>query len=156
MKAVLALTMVLGAVAGGGVAGAMLSPGHPAPEAEAEAEAPAAEEAEALSEAVEIPLIREFIVPLIIDGRVRSHVVLTLGLSSKTLPQEAAYDREPVLRDKLMEALFRHASAGGFDGRFTETLPMNRLRLALNEAAQATYEGHDLTVLITSIDRRDR
>lgn len=109
-----------------------------------------------LAEPAHVTLPREFVVPLIAESRVRGHAVLTLGIHSATLDREVLLTREAVLRDRMLEALFRHAAAGGFDDRFTDAAPMARLRIALNEAASAALAPDDATVLVTSIDRRDR
>jgi len=109
-----------------------------------------------LSEPDYVQMTREFIVPIVGDGRVRAHMVLTLSLESATLESEVLLARAPVLRDRLLEALFRHAGTGGFDGRFTDALAMNRLRATLNEAVAATLHPDRATVLVTSIDKRER
>ena len=150
MRLVLALPVLLIAAAGGGAAGLVLAPDH------GEEGHEAAPPPEPLPEPETMPFTREFIVPLIAEGRVRGHVVLNLGLESATLTRDAMLAREPVLRDRLMEALFRHAATGGFDDVFTDALPMNRLRLAMNEAADAVLHPAGATVLITSVDRQDR
>ena len=103
-----------------------------------------------------MPFSREFVIPLVSDGRVRAHVVLNLALQSTLLTRDDMLFQEPALRDRLMEAVFRHAATGGFDGMFTDALPMNRLRLALNEAVVPVVRPATATVLITSVDRRDR
>lgn len=152
MRLLLALPIVLVAVAGGGAAGLMLAPGDGAHgEGAAEAAPP-----EPLAAPDYMPFAKEFIVPLVSEGRVRAHVVLNLGLESTLLPRDEMLRREPALRDRLMEALFRHTATGGFDGSFTDALPMNRLRLALNEAVVPVLRPASATVLITSVDRRDR
>ena len=153
MKTLLALPLVLVAAAAGGGAGLFLAPGH---EGEAQATVHSEVPPEALAEPDYMPFSKEFIVPLVSDGRVRAHVVLTLGLESTLLPREEMLRREPALRDRLMEAVFRHAATGGFDAMFTDALPMNRLRLALNEAVVPVLRPASATVLITSVDRRDR
>ncbi|UWQ21831.1 flagellar basal body-associated FliL family protein [Jannaschia sp. W003] len=148
MKAVLGIVAILLFAAGGGAAAVFL---RPPPEAAAAPPPP-----EPLPEPDLVNLTREFIVPIVDDGRVRGHVVLNLALQSETLPSEVLLRREAVLRDRLLEALFRHAGLGGFDGRFTDALPMNRLRLALNEAIRAALHPDAATVLVTAIDRRER
>lgn len=152
MRLVLALPIVLLAVAGGGAAGLVLAPDDGG-EADAHREAAAPEP---LAQPDNMPFTREFIVPLVSEGRVRAHVVLNLGLESAVLTREEMLRREPVLRDRLMEALFRHTATGGFDGSFTDALAMNRLRLGLNESIVPVLRPAGATVLITSVDRQDR
>jgi hypothetical protein len=96
-----------------------------------------------------------FVVPVLRDGRSWGHVVLELGVESPRLTNEDILRREPLLRDGLNEALFVHASLGGFDGTFTAIEPLNRLRLRLNEVVTARLGDPDARVLITSIVRQD-
>lgn len=147
LKAIGIVAFVLVAAAGGGAAGLFLSPGggaaHDAPE---ELEAPAT-----------LAFDNDLIVPLVSEGQVVGHIVVSLALESHTLTREAMREREVVYRDRLLEALLRHGAIGGFTDAFTDTLAMNRLRLALNEALRpALPPGADATALITSINRRDR
>lgn len=148
MRIVLGLMVVLLFAGLGGGAGVFLRPSGEQP---TEVAPP-----EPLPEPQFVSFPREFIVPLVTDGRVRAHVVLTLGLHSDTIPREGLLGHEPLLRDRLLEALFRHATMGGFDDSFTDAMQMNRLRTALNEAASAALHPDDVSILVTSIDRRDR
>lgn len=149
MKLLIAIPLVLAAAAGGGAAGLMLAPGG--------GEDHAAAPPEELVEPATLPFKRDFIVPLVSSRRVRAHVVLGLALESHTMTREAMLPREPLYRDRLVEALLRHAAVGGFDDDFTAPLAMNRLRIGLNEALRPVLPpGSDATVLIVSLDRRDR
>ena len=112
-------------------------------------------EPEPLPEPEFATLSREFVVPMIANGRVRGHVVMTLGLYSETVPRDQLLRLEPLFRDRILEVLFRHASAGCFDAQFTSASNINRLRLILNEAASSVVFPSEATVLVTSIDRRD-
>ena len=146
LKVLVLAALVPAAAAGGGALAWQL--GRPAP-AGAAAPAPPAE-----PDHVAYP--REFVVPVVSGGRVGAHVVLTLGLHSADLPREELLRREPIVRDRLLEALLRHAAAGAFDGSFAGAEAMARLRLTLNEAATAALVPARATVLVTSIDRRER
>lgn len=149
MRIVLGIVFVLLLAIGGGALGFVLKPEK---EASVPEEPP---EPEPLPEPEYVSLTREFVVPMVADGRVRGHVVLTLGLHSETVTREQLLRLEPIFRDRLLEALFRHASAGGFDAQFTSALNLNRLRTTLNEAASSVIYPSEATVLVTSIDRRD-
>ena len=151
MRLLIAAPLLLVVVGGAAAAGLVLAPDHGDGDAHAQAAPP-----EPLDQPDYMPFSKEFIVPLVRDGRVRSHVVVNLALESTVLPREEMLRREPALRDRMMEALFRHTATGGFDGAFTDALAMNRLRIALNEAVVPVLRPAGATVLITSVDRRDR
>ena len=141
MKLILSLLLIAGLGAAGVAGGLALAPDH-------EAAAP-----DPLPEPEILSLPREFVVPLVRDGRVHGHVVMTIGLETGAIAREDLLVREPLLRDRLLEAMLRHGATGGFDGRFTDVLEMNRLRLALREAVRQA--APDVDVLILSINRRD-
>ena len=147
LKIAIGAVAVVVAAAGGGAAALLLSPGDHADEVAAEA----------LEEPQILSFQDEFIVPLVNRGRVTGHVVVALGLESRTLAIDELVAREPLYRDRTLEALLRHAALGAFDDGFVEPLEMNRLRLSLNEAILPVLpDGKQATVLITGIDRRDR
>ncbi|MBK5934079.1 hypothetical protein C8N32_10988 [Rhodovulum imhoffii] len=100
-------------------------------------------------------LENKFIVPLVSEDRVRSLVVLSLGLGILEKDKDTILFQEPKLRDAFLEVLFAHANAGGFDGAFTESVPMDALRRALAEAARTTLGPVVREVLIMDILRQD-
>ncbi|WGH80176.1 flagellar basal body-associated protein FliL [Jannaschia ovalis] len=152
MGKLLPVLLVLAALAGGGVAGHALRPAPPEGEPEPEAEPVRAE----VPEDERFVTFREaFIVPVLRDGRLWGNVILNLGVEGRNVGRDAILLREPLLRDGLTEALFRHGSLGGFDGNFTEALAMNGLRLRLNEVARALLDDPEARVLIVSMARQD-
>ncbi len=149
MAKLLPILIVLIALIGGGAAGMFLRPPPPEP---AEDEAP---EPEIVEEAQAVATFRDgFVVPILRDGRVWSHVVLILGVEADRTTRETMLLQEPVLRDGMNEVLFRHGSLGGFDGDFTEPLAMNRLRKRLNEVLQKRLDDPTARVLIVSMARQ--
>lgn len=121
---------------------------EPPPEAEAESDP------EALPEYVKMN--NQFVVPVLQDGRVTSMVIMALSLEVKKGASEKIYSREPKLRDALLQVMFDHANAGGFDGAFTDGANLVFLRAALLEAARSTV-GEDVTdVLISDMARQDQ
>ena len=83
-------------------------------------------------------------------------VILALSLEVKKGAAEKIYSREPKVRDALLQVLFDHANAGGFEGAFTDGANLVFLRTALLEAAKSTL-GDDVTdVLISDIARQDQ
>ena len=69
-------------------------------------------------------------------------------------PALTVADKEPLLRDRMLQILFDHANIGGFEGMFTANNNMALLRKSLLEAATQVM-GDDVVfeVLITNILR---
>lgn len=154
------LLMLLGGAIGGG-AGYFLKPADEAcgPHGEASCEAAAEDDNHGDEKAEEhknyFAMKNQFVVPVIKDGRVRSLVVLSLSLETKTDVTEMLFGREPKLRDGFLRVLFDHAHMGGFDGTFTESGRLTFLRVALLEAAQSVVDDVVTDVLITEIVRQE-
>lgn len=161
LPAILALT----GLGGGLAAGVALRPdstdeGEEAVEAEhgdaPEKPAVAPEGGKAAGASEFVKLDNQFVVPVIVDEKVRSLVLMTLSLETPPGGKDAVIAREPKLRDILLQVLFDHANSGGFRETFTDTANMLSLRRALREAAQGVL-GSDkvLDVLIVDILRQD-
>lgn len=100
-------------------------------------------------------LNRQFVVPILREGRVASLIVCSLAIEVPEAATQAVFAAEPKLRDAFLEVLFVHASTGGFDGDFTARQSMADLKDLLKQAA-APIVGPDLRdVLITEIVRQD-
>ena len=102
-----------------------------------------------------VKLNNQFVVPVVHDGKVAALVVLSLSLEVPAGDSEFVYAREPRLRDALLQVMFDHANAGGFDGAFTESGTMTLLRRALLEAAEQVLDRQVRDVLLTDIVRQD-
>jgi len=102
-----------------------------------------------------VKLNNQFVIPVIKKGSVASLVVLSLSLEVTVGSTEKVYAAEPKLRDVLLQVLFDHANAGGFEGAFTDTANMTDLRRALTEASQGVLGDLVLNVLISDIARQD-
>jgi hypothetical protein len=94
------------------------------------------------------------IVPIVSQDKVASLVVLSLSIEVKGGFSKEVYDREPALRDAFLQALFRHANTGGFNGDFTSGEKMADLRRALNSAAAQVLGSTMIQVLVTDILRQ--
>ena len=136
---------------------------RPAPEQAAEdpraegldAPAPKAEvDPESLPEYVK--LNNQFVVPVLQGGRVTSMVIMALSLEVKKGATEQIYSQEPKVRDALLQVMFDHANAGGFEGAFTDGANLVFLRTALLEAAKSTLGDDVMDVLISDIARQDQ
>ncbi len=95
-----------------------------------------------------------FIVPILRDGQVWSHMILQLGVEAEGSTEETILLREPILRDALTEALFLHGNLGGFDGDFTEPGAMARLRDRLDAVIGGKLGDPTARVLIASLARQ--
>lgn len=155
---------LLGLMAGGG-AGYLLRP-HPEAGAEVGAKATAAcppteaPTAETPTHGGEletefVKLNNQFVVPVVEDGTVAAMVILSLSLEVPKGEAPKVFEREPKLRDSLLQTLFNHANAGGFRGAFTDPLAMEALRTALLEAARGVMGAAVESILITEIVRQD-
>jgi len=102
-----------------------------------------------------VKLNNQFVVPVIKKGQVTALVVLSISLEVTVGSTEKVYAAEPKIRDALLQVLFDHANAGGFDGAFTDTANMEDLRRALLEAAQTVLGEIVSRVLILDIVRQD-
>jgi hypothetical protein len=102
-----------------------------------------------------VRLANQFIVPVVKDGVIAAMVVLSISVEVPTGQSERTFAMEPKLRDVFLQELFDHANTGGFDGLFTATSTMQRLRDALRTAAEREVPGLVRDVLIIEIVRQD-
>jgi len=102
-----------------------------------------------------VKLNNQFVVPVVHNGKVAALVVLSLSLEMSSGGSELVYAREPKLRDALLQVMFDHANAGGFDGAFTESGNMTLLRRALLEVCEEVLGQKVRDVLVTDIVRQD-
>lgn len=102
-----------------------------------------------------VKLNNQFIVPVIKKDIVKAIAVVAISLEVKAGSSDRVYAVEPKLRDTFLQALFDHASLGGFDGAFATTENLIRMRRSLKENAVAVLGDIVNDVLITDIARQD-
>lgn len=103
-----------------------------------------------------VKLQNQFVVPLVAGDKVIALVVMALSVEVHEGKRELVLQREPKLRDSILQVLFDHANVGGFEGNFTDAQVMGRLRASLNEVAQRDLgKDNALGVLIEEIARQD-
>lgn len=102
-----------------------------------------------------VKLSNQFVVPVMEGGQVSAMVILAVSLEVAHGTSDQVYAREPKLRDAMLQVLFDHANAGGFDGDFTDGANMLLLRKALFEIAVKTIGESVKDVLISDIARQD-
>ncbi len=102
-----------------------------------------------------VKLNNQFVVPVVSDGTVSSLVVMSLSLEVETGLREVVFQKEPKLRDALLQVMFDHANIGGFDGSFTESQNLEVLRSGLTDMARLVVPGKVFGVLIVDLARQD-
>ncbi len=99
---------------------------------------------------------KPFVVPVFRGDKVVAMVVVSLSVETDTGSAPAVEGLKPRLRDSFLEAMFRHANSGGFDGSFTAGTRMDDLKAALLQVARGILPGAPVgDVLITEIARQD-
>lgn len=103
-----------------------------------------------------VKLNNQLVIPIVSGERVAALVVLAVSIEVPAGKSEMVLLREPKVRDSFLQVLFDHANIGGFDGNFTDTEVLGRLRNALKEVAQKDL-GKEIAkdVLIIEIARQD-
>lgn len=103
-----------------------------------------------------VAIEKPFVVPVFRDDQIVAMVVASVAVEVGAESGSKIEEIEPRLRDQFLEAMFRHANTGGFDGAFTAGQKMTDLRSALLAAAQAVMGAEAVSdVLITEIARQD-
>ena len=160
------LLLVLTGLATGAGAGFVLRPADNSAESCAEIDhEPVCEEAEETGHGAEfepdpnnvyyVKLSKQFVVPVVKDGKVASLVVMSLSIETTPAVGDIVFQREPKLRDALLGVMFLHANSGGFDGQFTGGEAMRDLRGSLLEATREVIGDNVYSVLVTDILRQD-
>ena len=102
-----------------------------------------------------VKLNNQFVIPVVRQGRVTALVILALSVEVTAGGGEEVYAREPKLRDAMLQVMFDHSNAGGFDGVFTDGANLILLRAALKEVAVKVLGTVVRDVLISDISRQD-
>lgn len=102
-----------------------------------------------------VKLSNQFIVPVMLRGKVSAVIVMSLSLEVRTGATAEVYKVEPKLRDVMLQIMFDHANAGGFEGAYTDSANLVLLRRALLEAVQPILKDTISDVLIVDIMRQD-
>ncbi|KPA20335.1 hypothetical protein shim_33240 [Shimia sp. SK013] len=102
-----------------------------------------------------LTLSDQFIVPVVEDGKVKSLVLVSLALETKPGAQEKIIENEPRLRGALLQVMFDYANVGGFDGAFTNSSRLMKLRRNFFEVAQSIFGDEITDVIVVEITRQD-
>lgn len=102
-----------------------------------------------------VKIDQQFLVPIVEAEVVAAMMILSLSLELEPGLRDAVPPREPKLRDRFLQVMFRHAQGGGFSGVFTAGAPMRDLRGSLLEAARSVLGPGVHDVLVTDLLRQD-
>lgn len=102
-----------------------------------------------------VKLANQFIVPVMVKGKVGAMVIMSLSLEVISGSTEEVYKVEPKLRDQFLQVMFDHANSGGFSGSYTDGANLLLLRKALLELAKSVLKEKISDVLIIDIIRQD-
>jgi len=151
-KIILPLIVGLAGLAIGGGAGWML---RPAPTEAAIPDAAAATFDFALGDLQTIRMPNHFVVPILVEGRVESIVVMSVALELTSDHSFSMARHEARLRSIFLQTMFDHSNVGGFHGVYTSGEALHALRRALRDAARAEIGTSVHDVLITEILRQE-
>ena len=102
-----------------------------------------------------VDMNNQFIVPLLVDGRVDAIIVLAIGLEVIEGEVDGVMSREPKLRAAFLQSLFNHANNGGFLGNFTDYSSMETLRRELMSVARGISDRKVTDVLVLDVVRQN-
>ncbi|PHR91180.1 MAG: hypothetical protein COA69_11700 [Robiginitomaculum sp.] len=99
---------------------------------------------------------RQFVVPVVRNGRIESLVLLNLNLELNRNASEGIYSLEPKLRDALMRALLGLSHRGVFTGDLTRADTYEQLQIELLKATREVAENGIENVLILDLSRQEQ
>jgi hypothetical protein len=134
---------------------ALDAPDAPSPKPADHSDEPDKDSAHDAAEMEYVKLNNQFVIPVVTKHLVESLVVMSLSIEVESGTTDTVYEREPKLRDGLLQVLFDHANMGGFEGEFTNSNNMDVLRGSLTEVAQGIVGQGVSGILITDIARQD-
>lgn len=105
------------------------------------------------TEIVKLP--NQFVVPVIVQNRVRAMVILSVALEVDSGMADRVRTLEPKLRDTFLAELFSLAALDGFRDELITRSTLELVKVALTERAKAILELEQVTILITDMIRQD-
>lgn len=160
MKILMPLLGLTLGLAGGGTAAYVFAPPTKntedgAPETHKAATA-ATKETHNTPEQLEIvKLPSQFVVPVILDNRVRAMVVLSVAVEVETGQGDHVRALEPKLRDVYLGELFSLAALDGFRDALISRKTLELVKLALTERSKEVLGLQFVNVLVTDMSRQD-
>lgn len=102
-----------------------------------------------------VKLPSQFVVPVIIDNRVRAMVILTVALEVGAGNGDTVRALEPKLRDEFLAELFNLAAMDGFRDELLTRQTLELVKRALTERSREVIGSKAVNVLITDMARQD-
>lgn len=100
-------------------------------------------------------LDKQFIVPVIENESLSAMMLVTISVEVPEGAMNTVFEKEPRLRDRLLQDMFAHANIGGFAGNFTQSDKMQVLRSDLLRSAREVVGETALDILVLDIVRQD-
>ncbi|MFA8386133.1 MAG: flagellar basal body-associated protein FliL [Pelagibaca sp.] len=162
LKKIMPLFALLFGLAGGGAAAIFLAP-PPDDEPMSQATAPDAQTETSqdvlqngASDSFEIvKLPSQFVVPVIMDNRVRAMVILTVALEVEVGQGDRVRALEPKLRDEFLAELFGLAALDGFKDEMISRTTLELVKRALSVRSIEVLGLQNVNVLVTDMARQD-
>lgn len=101
-----------------------------------------------------VKLNNQLVVPVISEQGDNALVIISISFEVDEAGKELVFQKEPRLRDHLLQVLFSHANQGGFSGRYTNAEKMVQLRRRLTETSHKILGNSLHDVLITDLVRQ--
>lgn len=164
LKKIMPLFALLFGLAGGGAAAIFLAPPHDdepmsesdATAADAQAGTSSDDPQDGASDTFEIvKLPSQFVVPVIMDNRVRAMVILTVALEVEVGQGDRVRALEPKLRDEFLAELFSLAALDGFKDELISRKTLELVKRALSVRSSEVLGLQNVTVLVTDMARQD-
>lgn len=157
------LALILGLAGGGAAAIFLAPPPDDQPMSQNEATTPDAQSEtssddlqDGASDSFEIvKLPSQFVVPVIMDNRVRAMVILTVALEVEVGQGDRVRALEPKLRDEFLAELFSLAALDGFKDEMISRKTLELVKRALSVRSSEVLGLQNVNVLVTDMARQD-
>lgn len=157
------LALILGLAGGGAAAIFLAPPPDDQPMSQNEATTPDAlsetssdDLQDGASDSFEIvKLPSQFVVPVIMDNRVRAMVILTVALEVEVGQGDRVRALEPKLRDEFLAELFSLAALDGFKDEMISRKTLELVKRALSVRSSEVLGLQNVNVLVTDMARQD-
>ena len=157
------LALILGLAGGGAAAIFLAPPPDDQPMSQNEATTPDAQSEtssddlqDGASDSFEIvKLPSQFVVPVIMDNRVRAMVILTVALEVEVGQGDRVRALEPKLRDEFLAELFSLAALDGFKDEMISRKTLELVKRALSVRSSGVLGLQNVNVLVTDMARQD-
>lgn len=107
------------------------------------------------SEVMYYKFTREFVVPIIRDGRVSSLVILNLNLEADAAISQKLFEMEPKLRDNIMTTLITLSNDGTTFESMTDVANYESIRSLVLQNLQSVMSTGIRNVLIVDLAKQD-